>query len=205
MGFQIRQTRPATLREAIEAAQNYEDSAQSLRNASRRNDWKTKRHAKRGSHWRKYSDSSSSSSESNPPVSESDSSESDSGIASGSQHRHNHLHKSLREEKGKTVVKVKIEKDNSKKIMKNIQESLEAIKVNLAENRIPRRITPTMQANVWCPKCQTTGHFPSECMKPQLKKVHYVNPDGEVYIALEEEEEEEDMNPIFQIQPTYGR
>ena len=30
MGFQIRQTRPNTLREAMEAAQNYENSAQSL-------------------------------------------------------------------------------------------------------------------------------------------------------------------------------
>jgi hypothetical protein len=29
MGFQIRQTRPITLREAMEAAQNYENSAQS--------------------------------------------------------------------------------------------------------------------------------------------------------------------------------
>ena len=31
MGFQIRQARPTTLNEAIEAAQNYENSAQSLR------------------------------------------------------------------------------------------------------------------------------------------------------------------------------
>ena len=30
MGFQIRQTRPATLQQAMEAAQNYENSAQSL-------------------------------------------------------------------------------------------------------------------------------------------------------------------------------
>jgi hypothetical protein len=33
MGFQIRQTRPANLREAMEVAHNYENSAQSLRNA----------------------------------------------------------------------------------------------------------------------------------------------------------------------------
>ena len=33
--------------------------------------------------------------------------------------------------------------------MKSIQESLEAIKVNLADNREPRRIVPTIRANVW--------------------------------------------------------
>jgi hypothetical protein len=31
MGFQIRQTRPANLRDAMEAAHNYENSTQSLR------------------------------------------------------------------------------------------------------------------------------------------------------------------------------
>ena len=45
--------------------------------------------------------------------------------------------------KGKDVVKVKIEKDNLKK------ESLEAIKVNLAKNRKPRKIVPTSRANIW--------------------------------------------------------
>jgi hypothetical protein len=38
MGFQIRQTRPANLRDAMEAAHNYENSAQSLRKAVRRSE-----------------------------------------------------------------------------------------------------------------------------------------------------------------------
>jgi hypothetical protein len=42
MGFQIRQTRPANLREAMEAAHNYENSAQSLRKAVRRSEKKDK-------------------------------------------------------------------------------------------------------------------------------------------------------------------
>ena len=40
MGFHIRQSRPASLREAMEAAQNYENSAQSLRKSLKRNDQK---------------------------------------------------------------------------------------------------------------------------------------------------------------------
>jgi hypothetical protein len=42
MGFQIRQTRPANLRDAMEAAHNYENSAQSLRKAVRRSEKKDK-------------------------------------------------------------------------------------------------------------------------------------------------------------------
>jgi hypothetical protein len=38
MGFQIRHTRPANLRDAMEAAHNYENSAQSLRKAVRRSE-----------------------------------------------------------------------------------------------------------------------------------------------------------------------
>jgi hypothetical protein len=42
MGFQIRQTQPANLRDAMEAAYNYENSAQSLRKALRRSEKKDK-------------------------------------------------------------------------------------------------------------------------------------------------------------------
>ena len=40
MGFQIRQSRPTTLREAMEVAQNYENSSQSLRKALKRSERK---------------------------------------------------------------------------------------------------------------------------------------------------------------------
>ena len=43
---------------------------------------------------------------------------------------------------------MKIEDDDQKKVMKNIAKALKAIKVNLAENRKPRRIVPTSWANV---------------------------------------------------------
>jgi hypothetical protein len=47
MGFQIRQTRPANLRDAMEAAHNYENSAQSLRKAVRRSEKQDKGKGKR--------------------------------------------------------------------------------------------------------------------------------------------------------------
>jgi hypothetical protein len=34
--------------------------------------------------------------------------------------------------------------------MKSIEDTLEAIKVNLAENRKPRQTIPTSLMNVWC-------------------------------------------------------
>ena len=56
-----------------------------------------------------------------------------------------------KDEKGEQkFVKVKVEDDESKRFMKSVQESLEAIKVNLADNRKPRRVIPTTRTNVWC-------------------------------------------------------
>ena len=47
MGFQIRQSRPATLREAIESIQNYENSAQSLRRSIKKSEKMEKRRSKK--------------------------------------------------------------------------------------------------------------------------------------------------------------
>jgi hypothetical protein len=63
MGFQIRQTRSANLRDAMEAAHNYENFAQSLRKAVRRSEKKDKGKGKKED-WkdrrkRKFSDSDS--------------------------------------------------------------------------------------------------------------------------------------------------
>jgi hypothetical protein len=206
MGFQIRQSRPGTLREAMEAAQNYEDSAQSLRNALKRSERKSKKYLKKERRRRKYSDSSDSSSGSTTSVSQSQSSDTDTGAASGSGtgSRRAH-HRSAKTEKGKGVVKVKFEEDETKKFIKSVQESLEAIKVNLAENRNPRRTVPTSRANIWCQRCGEHGHYPSECTKHFGKRIHYVNPEGEVYVTFPEGEEDDDLNPVFQIQSSYGR
>jgi hypothetical protein len=63
MGFQIRQTRPANLRDAMEAAHNYENSAQSLRKAVRRSEkqvkGKGKKEDRKATRRRKFSDSDS--------------------------------------------------------------------------------------------------------------------------------------------------
>ena len=90
-------------------------------------------------------------------------------------------------------------------MMNSIQESLEAIKVNLTENRKPRQIIPTSRANVWCPRCRNAGHFTNECNIPTQRQIHYVNPEEELYYSIPEEEEEEVVVPVFQVRPTYRR
>jgi len=130
MGFRIRQTRPETLREAIEAAQNYENSAQSLRKSLNKPEDKGGKH-RRGR--RKYDSTSESISGSTSEDSASESSSSAEEAASSSRIR-NHYSGYGKERKGKELIKVKVEEDESRKLMKNIQETLAAIQVNLAEN-----------------------------------------------------------------------
>ena len=90
--------------------------------------------------------------------------------------------------------------------MKNIQDTLAAIQVNLAENWKPRRTVPTSRANVWCAQCGEAGHFPPECNRPPQKRIQYVQPEEEVYYTYPEEGEEgEDPNLVYQVQLTYGR
>jgi hypothetical protein len=201
MGFLIRQANPKTLKEAMDAATNYENSAQSIRKSmrrSRRRDKeKSKKDDRKSKHRRKDTDSESSSASSDSDDSGSSSSNSEED-RSPSPPRRSGKTKSL---KGKAIVKVKAEDADSKKMMKSIQQSLEAIKVNLAENRKPRRIVPTSRTNVWCGRCGDQGHYPSECQRPPQKQVHYVYPEEEVYYALADEDEEE----VYQVQPTYGR
>lgn len=201
MGFLIRQTRPKTLRDAMDAATNYENSAQSLRKSLRRNEkqerGRRKKDERKSKRREKISDSESNSSRSGTEVSDPSSSSTDEERSISPPRR-------LSKSKGprdKAVVKVKTEDTDSKKMMRSIQESLEAIKVNLAENRKPRRIVPTSRSNVWCGRCGEPGHYPSECQRTSQKQVHYVYPEEELYYAIANEEEEE----VYQIQPTYAR
>ena len=188
----------------MEAAQNYENSSQSLRKALKRSGKRDVKQFRKEKGRKKYSDSddSSSTSELDSRTSSSESSESDEEARS--KHR-NQSQSHIKDRRGKGVVKVKIEKDDSKKMMKSIQESLEAIKVNLTENWKPRKIVPTSRANVWCPRCGNAGHFASECNFPPQRWIHYVNPEEDVYYAIPEEEEEEVVAPVYQVHPTYGR
>jgi hypothetical protein len=203
MGFQIRQTRPANLRDAMEAAHNYENSAQSLRKAVRRSEKKDKGKGKKEDRKdrrrRKFSDSDSNSDSSDSDESNSASSGSEEE-RTPSPPRRTHRSKGAKE---KAIVKVKTEDPEQRRMMKSIEDTLEAIKVNLAENRKPRRTILISRMNVWCARCGDPGHYASECQRPTPKRVHYVNPEEEVFYAQPEEEEEE-PSAIYQVQPTYG-
>ena len=90
-------------------------------------------------------------------------------------------------DKNKLITKVKEETEDFKKVTKSIQEALEVIKVNLADNRKPRRTVPVSQANVWCSRCGENGHYASECYKEPQRRVHYVDPGDEVYYTIPED------------------
>jgi hypothetical protein len=163
MGFQIRQTRPANLRDAMEAAHNYENSAQSLRKvvswSEKQDKGKGKKDDRKARRRRKFSDSDSDSGSSE--------SEENGSASSGSEEersplppRRSHRSRGVRE---KATVKVKMEDPESRRMMKSIEESLEAIKVNLVENWKPRRTIPATRMNVWCARCGDPGHYASEC------------------------------------------
>ena len=98
-----------------------------------------------------------------------------------------------------------MEDDDQKQVMKNIQETLEAIKVNLADNQKPRRIVPTSRANLKCSRCGENGHNASECYKEPQKQVHFVDLEIRVYYTIPNEEEEPEINLVYQVQPVYGR
>ena len=100
---------------------------------------------------------------------------------------------------------MKIEDNDQKAFMKNIADALEAIKVNLADNRKPRRIVPTSRANVWCSRCGDSGHFANECFKGLQRQIHLVDPETGVYYSVPEEELELETNPVFRVQTAYGR
>jgi hypothetical protein len=188
----------------MEAAHNYENSAQSLRKVVRRSEKNDKgkgkiEDRKDRRRW-KFSDSDSDSESSDSDESDSASSRSEEE-RSPSPPRRSHRSKGARE---KAIVKVKMEDPEQRRMMKSIEDSLEAIKVNLVENRKPRQTIPTSRMNVWCARCGDPGHYASECQRPIPKWIHYVNPEEEVFYA-QPEEEEDHPSAIYQVQPTYGR
>jgi hypothetical protein len=204
IGFQIWQTQPTNLRDTMEAAHNYENSAQSLRKAVRRSEKQDKEKGKKDDRKarrrRKFSDSDSDSENSESEESGSASSGSEEE-QSPSPPRRSHRSRGARE---KATVKVKTKDPESRRMMKSIEETLEAIKVNLAENRKPRRTIPTSRMNVWCARCRDPGHYASECQRRTPKWIHYVNLEEKVFYAQPEEEAEE-TSSIYQVQPTYER
>ena len=114
IGFQIWQTRPAMLRDAMEAAQNYENSTQSLQKSLKRSERKGMKHYRMEKRRRKHfkSNNSSSSNGSDTATSNSESLESD--LRTRTKNR-NRGHSSVQERKGKSIVKIKTEEDESRK------------------------------------------------------------------------------------------
>ena len=119
MGFLIRQTQPRTLREAMDAATNYENSAQSLWKSLRRSEKREKEMKKKSDrkskHRKKVLDSKSSPDSSGSDTSDPDLSSSDDDRSVSPPRR-----SSKRRLCEKIVVKVKTEDADSKKFMKNI-------------------------------------------------------------------------------------
>lgn len=204
MGFQIRQSRPGTLAQAMEAAQNYENSAQSLRKSMSRKSIKDRASSSKSGkkHRRKsrYSSSSSSSS-SDSSASSSDTETSSDGREDTPPRRSASKHTD-RSSHGKSK-EVKAEKE-SNELMKSMLQSLEAIKVNLTDHRKPRRAIPTVRANIWCTKCGQPGHYTHECNHPTLRRVQFVDQEGGVFWT-EEVEEEEEIPAVYQVMANAGR
>ena len=64
---------------------------------------------------------------------------------------------------------------------------------------------PTSRTNVWCTGCGENGHYASECYKGPQKQVHFVDPETGVYYTIPDEDEEPEVNPVYCVQPVYGR
>lgn len=201
MSFQIRQARPATLRDAIGAAQNYEDSVQSLRQSRKHTKNKSRKKCKEIRRKKDRYRSSSSESFSSKSTTSDDNIESDTSTESSPPQKST-SHRTYRKGYDRGTTKVKVEVPEDKLIMREIKDTLDAIKVNLAENRKPRRPIPTSRVNVWCSNCRNVGHYPSECPKP--KKVQFVDAEGNIFFTECEDEEQED-SVVYQINSTYGR
>lgn len=190
MAFQIRRTKPETLREAMEAAQDYEESAQALRSSKDKG---------RKSKGKKVIESTSdSSADSNDTGSDDpDSSDSDGKIRPG------RTKNSKKDKAGQTTVKIKAEKEDG---LKKVLAELEAIKVNMAELQSARKAPPAQRANVWCSRCRQSGHYPTDCPIPAPTRSKFTDRNGVHYVVGEEEfEGEEEYVTIYQVQPGYSR
>lgn len=196
MGFAVRMAKPTTLAEAIEAAQDYEDSLHSMRKTRDKYDPTDKKKKKKHKHESSSSEDSSSSSSSDE--------ESSSDIPARMSHRRDMLRGDGRT--ARRLKEVKVEAQESKEVLKSLRDTMEAIKVNLAANPVPRKAIPTVRTNVWCTKCGEAGHANRECPRYGPRRVHLVNVDGMAsYWAEEEEEVEEEDAPVYQVLPSYGR
>ena len=110
IGFQIRQARPTIFRKAMEAAQNYKNSAQSLLKSLKRSEKKGVKQYRKEIRQRKHSKSNNSSSSSEFDTTTSNSENSESNPGTRLKHR-NRGHSNFHNKKGKGIAKVKNEED----------------------------------------------------------------------------------------------
>ncbi|KAG0572918.1 hypothetical protein KC19_VG134200 [Ceratodon purpureus] len=198
MGLQVRQTRLQTLPEAMEAAQNYENSKQSI--LQYRKAGKTFRRLRKIRRNRDSSSESSGSSSKDCLETGDSSSEEDRSRqkASGS--------KGYRKEKERTIVRVKEESVSEKRMIKDLVNSIEELKVQMAEEKKARKALPSVRNNVWCTNCGKAGHYNRECPHGATKRVQFVDKEGSVFFAEPAYEEEEmEMLPVYHVNPAYGR
>ena len=98
------------LQDAMEIAQNYENSTQSLWKSLKRSERKGKKHYWKERRWRNHSESDDSSSSSGLDIATSNSKSLESDPGTGTRNR-NRGHSSFQERKGKNIIKVKTEED----------------------------------------------------------------------------------------------
>ena len=109
-------------------------------------------------------------------------------------------------EKAKITVKVKKEEEESQKTLKGMQDTLEAIRVLMAEDRKPRKVAQPFRTNVWCTRCGLPGHFATDCSVYRrvtgrnVHPVQYVNQEDGCYYTFPDEEPEEEEQPVYQVQ-----
>lgn len=203
MGFAVRMAKPTTLAEAIEAAQDYEDSLHSMGKTRDKGKGATidKKHKKKKKTRHDSSDTSD-----DPSSSDTSSSEEESFTETRARPNHRKGTPKANKDTARALKEVKAETHESKEVLKNLRDTMEAIRVNLASNPLPRKSIPTVRTNVWCTKCGESGHSNRECPRYGPRRVHLVNPEGTMsYWAEEEEEEGEEDTAIYQVLPTYGR
>ncbi|KAG0594481.1 hypothetical protein M758_UG081400 [Ceratodon purpureus] len=198
MGFQVRQTQPQTLPEAMEAAQNYENSKESIRQY--RKAGKTSRRLRKIRRNRDSSSESSGSSSEDSLETRDSSSEEDRSRRKASES------KGYRKEKERRIVRVKDEYLSEKRMIKDLVNSIEELKVQMAEEKKARKALPTVRNNVWCTNCGKAGHYNWECPHGATKRVQFEDEEGSVFFAEPPYEEEEvEMLPVYQVNPAYGR
>ena len=228
MGVSVRQAHPATLEQAVEAAQSY----QSADISSSKIRHKKKKYDSSSSSSESSSDDSSTEDESSDSDSESDSS-SDSSEDDGHRRR-KHKKKSKKKEKKKSkkksarkpekvykkvlpvaavvsptaIMKEKKAIDNR---MDELTNQLKALSVHLAGVQPDRRKVNVNRAHVWCVTCKQFGHTPAECPGwsapvqyvkeevPDSTHIHHAQPYGGSRAEVVEYFYEEEPDTVYQI------